>query len=47
VAFMAVAWLLDRTVSDTLRPFWLGVLTLIVFWMILRWLHRNRIFIRI
>ncbi len=40
-------WMLDRIINDSLRPFLLGALTLTLFWLILRWMMRQRIFIRI
>jgi predicted acyltransferase len=40
-------WLLDRSVSDAFRPMWLGALTLTLFWLVLRWMHKNRIFVKI
>lgn len=40
-------WLLDRILEPALRPAVLGGLTLVLFWIALRWLYRNRIFVRI
>lgn len=40
-------WLLDRLVSETARPFWVGAITLLIFWLILRWLHRQKVYVRI
>ncbi|MCU0706966.1 MAG: hypothetical protein MUF23_01605 [Pirellula sp.] len=40
-------WLIDRVVSDAFRPFWIGAIVLCLFWLILRWLNRQRIYVRI
>jgi heparan-alpha-glucosaminide N-acetyltransferase len=40
-------WLLDEVVIEPLRPFVLGVAVLAIFWIILRWLYRQRLFVRI
>lgn len=40
-------WLLDRIIDPSMRPAVLGALTLALFWIALRWLYRNRIFVRI
>lgn len=40
-------WLVDRVVSDEFRPMLLGAMTLAFFWLVLQWLYRQRIFVRI
>jgi hypothetical protein len=40
-------WLLDRTVDNMWRPFLLGAMVLAIFWSILAWLYRKRLFVRI
>lgn len=40
-------WLLDAIVSDAMRPFLLGASVLALFWLALRWLYQNRLYVRI
>lgn len=40
-------WLLDKIVTEPARPFLLGSVVLVIFWLVLRWLYRQRLFVRI
>jgi predicted acyltransferase len=40
-------WLLDIAARDTAQPLLLGAIVLVIFWIILKWLDRQKIYVRI
>jgi heparan-alpha-glucosaminide N-acetyltransferase len=40
-------WLLDIAASDSAQPFLLGAIVMVIFWIILKWLDRQKIYVRI
>ena len=40
-------FVIDRFIPDYLQPFAMGCFVLIIFWLILRWMYRQKIFVRI
>ncbi|MEI8214131.1 MAG: DUF5009 domain-containing protein [Planctomycetota bacterium] len=40
-------WLIDRFTNEAFRPMLIGAMTLVFFWLVLHWLYRRRIFVRI